>query len=216
MNLGFKKPSLQLMRRRRRGDSCRTPSLPPKPASASQSRQGRLACQAKGQPSCCSYGDRWGRACCELRPLKEAATSLAVLAGYSRPGGGVKAGKPSSGATAGMPRPGAAVVAGPTGTVGCAAPVGAAMFGVAWAGAAVWRPRGVPVFGIGAEDISTAGAIGAGFSAGTNSGATGAKDAAVRSRTAAMPATAIRSRATNTMSDRLGASGVVDRSILTN
>jgi len=133
-------------------------------------------------------------------------------------------GIPGSGAITGKPRPGAAVVAGPTGTVGWGAAVGAATYGVAGAAVSspgngedsIGTPGSVSLVGIGAEDISTAGAIGAGFSAGTSSGATGAKDAAVSSRAAAIPATAKRTSTTKTTSDRLGASAVVDRSILTN
>lgn len=42
---------------------------------------------------------------------------VALLARYSRPGGGENEGEPGSGAITGTPRLGAAVVAGPTGTV---------------------------------------------------------------------------------------------------
>ena len=83
---------------------------------------------------------------------------------------------PGSGAMMGTSRVGAAVVAGPTGTVGWGAAVGAARYGVAGAGAAVCAAgKGdAPVcnagagslVSIGSDDRSTAGAIGAGFSAG--------------------------------------------------
>jgi len=83
---------------------------------------------------------------------------------------------PGSGAMMGTSAEGAAVVAGPTGTLGCGAAVGAARYGVAGAGAAVCAAGSgdAPVcnagagslVSIGSGDRSTAGAIGAGFSAG--------------------------------------------------
>jgi hypothetical protein len=78
-----------------------------------------------------------------------------------------------------MSCPGAALVAGPTGTVGCgtAEAAGAELGnapGVARAGAAVWRTGTADSeAGRGANEASTAGATGAGSTAGANMGAAG-------------------------------------------
>src|SRR2546423_2260538 len=120
---------------------------------------------------------------------------------------------PGSGAITGRSLVGAADVAGPTGVVGCGAAVGAARYGVAGAGAAVraagkgvvpvWTPGIVSPVGIGA-DVATAGATGAGLSAGAKSGADGSSGEPVISRAAAAAAIVPSSSTTNTISDRLG------------
>jgi hypothetical protein len=78
---------------------------------------------------------------------------------YFQLGGGLNPGTPASGATTGMPRPGAALAAGP-GTVerGIAVAAGAAV--ETTVGPTGWSE-------LGAADVFTAVAIGAGFSSGT-------------------------------------------------
>lgn len=149
----------------------------------------------------------------------------ARLARYSCPGGGENVGKAGSGAITGTSLVGAAVVAGPTGAVGWGTAVGAARYGVAGAGAAVpaagkgvapvWTPGTVSLVGIGAKVESTAGATGAGFSAGAKRGADGRSGAPVSSRAAATPAIAKSRSASNTTCGRLSESIGVVRSTLT-